>query len=178
MEHLFKDFAWTAVSVSRNEMPDLRAVADEQVPSGVCLLGDFKGGGLWVQDDSALGVAVRLVPGKGMCAGKVIEDQGLGTRIEADTALLIEPWTGSDLWVIRAFEAKPLKRRSLEERPTPEKRDHASWEVEFPYEVLPEGRQEEWASLNEAASYRCQQTLRDLSGAPMDCGLVGAWRGS
>ena len=173
VEHLLKDLAWTAVSISRNEMPDLSAVVKEQVPSGVCLLGEFKGGGLWVQDDSALATVVRFVPGRGMCTGKVIDNRGFGIRIETGAAFLVEPWTGGDLWVLRAFEAQLLTREYPYKGLAAGSTDHVSWEVEFPYEVLTEGRQEQWASLHEAASYQCQQALRDLSGAPMDCGLVG-----
>ena len=96
---------WTTIGVSLNKLPGWNRLISRDWPSWVCLLGDVKGAGLWVEDDSELGLAVRWVPGLGYCTGRIVDARARAIRLEGGQAYSVEPWTGGDLWMVRAWVA-------------------------------------------------------------------------
>ena len=96
---------WTTIGVSLNKLPGWNRLISRDWPSWVCLLGDVKGAGLWVKDDSELGLAVRWVQGLGYCTGRIVDARARAIRLEGGQAYSVEPWTGGDLWMVRAWVA-------------------------------------------------------------------------
>ena len=96
---------WTTIGVSCNRYPNWDSLSSSEWPCCVCLLGDVKGGGLWVEGDSDLDLAVRWVPGSGCRTGHVEDALSRLSVLKGGAAHLIEPWTGGDLWMLKTWVA-------------------------------------------------------------------------
>ena len=96
---------WTTIGVSCNRYPNWDSLSSSEWPCCVSLLGDVKGGGLWVEGDSDLDLAVRWVPGSGCRTGHVEDAFSRLFVLKGGAAHLIEPWTGGDLWILKTWVA-------------------------------------------------------------------------
>ena len=102
---------WTTVYVSQNtRMPihrDLRNAKGSKVL--VRAVGEFVGGGLWIEGDSGEGLVSKLLPGGARVFGSVY-DIGAGPIVfSGDRWHASEEWQGRARWVLSAFVPREFK---------------------------------------------------------------------
>ena len=102
------DLSWTSLHVSRNSPMPFEYEGVEEPDSRVWLvaLGEFQGGGLWIESETGEGPVVRHIPGQGMRAGHVTGIRGLPVCFESWRRHTVEPWMGGDMWIVKAFTAR------------------------------------------------------------------------
>ena len=69
----------------------------------VVTLGEFRGGGIWVEGDGQVGPVAKVLPNGLVKAGSVEDAQNRAISFEGHRWHATEPWFGKDRWVIVAF---------------------------------------------------------------------------
>ena len=69
----------------------------------VVTLGEFQGGGIWVEGDGQVGPVAKVLPNGLVKAGSVEDAQNRAISFEGHRWHATEPWFGKDRWVIVAF---------------------------------------------------------------------------
>ena len=108
---------WTALYVSRNTvMPvhrDLRNAKGFDVL--VRAVGDFVGGGLWVESEDGTGPVCKEVPTGKLCPGLVYDIKNYPAVFSGDRWHAPELWSGESRWVIAAFVPRDITSTSEEQ---------------------------------------------------------------
>ena len=98
-------FEWTSVSVFLNEgfwVPkQMLGNGDHDV--WLVALGEFKGGGLWIEDDSGKGPVVIRDSGGVEKTGHVKVIHESPARVHSGLEFGMGSWTGGELWIIKAW---------------------------------------------------------------------------
>ena len=76
---------------------------ERAVPVWIMSLGDFEGGGLWVEGDSGMGPALRVLPDGSTRSGWVHDIHNKPFSFSGLRWHCTEPWCGQDRWVIAAY---------------------------------------------------------------------------
>ena len=97
-------FRWAALDVYRNEcLGDSFAIQSEGSGFWVVALGEFSGGGLWVEDVSGNGPVVMRDAAGGIKTGDVRSIHGVPTRLGSGQGYALMPWVGDELCVLKAW---------------------------------------------------------------------------
>ena len=99
------DLSWNAVQVHCNPQAPLECVGYEDQGSRVWVvaLGEFQGGGLWIEDEAGNGPVVKQLPEGRASAGCVVGIRGMPVCFDGCRRYMLESWMGGDLWVVKAF---------------------------------------------------------------------------
>ena len=99
------DSPYTTLYVSYNTNAPLHRDArnERSIPVWVIALGDFKGGGLWIEDVGDQGPVVRVLPTGETRAGFVRDIHDRPYKFDGLRWQSAEPWCGKDRWVIAAY---------------------------------------------------------------------------
>ena len=194
------ELRWTTVRLSRNPQDALGFYGYEDPDEWVWVvsLGEFQGGGLWVEGEEGEGPAFRQVTGDEARAGQIVDIRGLPARFNGRLRHALEPWIGGDLWVVKAFtwklrgdttrdlwgELKELGFQPEDISTVPREAEGLGmgksiseaglryeglgWEVDFPHEIMPRGELEKVQGLHEEASYRLSSLMSSMSQAELD----------
>ena len=96
---------WTSLSVYWN----LDLQGDSQELESSCgdvwlvALGEFKGGGLWVEDVSGNGPVIVRTKGGAVKTGKVSVIRENPARVHSGVEYRMGPWMGGELWILKAW---------------------------------------------------------------------------
>ena len=108
---------WTALYVSRNTvMPvhrDLRNAKGFDVL--VRAVGDFIGGGLWIESDTGEGSVCKELPDGRFCPGTVHDVKREPVVFSGERWHVPEAWAGDSRWVISAFVPRDFEGTSEEQ---------------------------------------------------------------
>ena len=126
---------WTSLRLIRNGLDLMGMEGDEDPAEDVWIvtLGDFQGGGLWIEGEAGEGSVIKQLH-------------------------CLEPWMGEDLWVVKAFTAVGGQTVAVEGT-----RDEVEWEIEFPHQVISPEWRKDAVSLHEAALFLQGKLLRKIS---------------
>ena len=104
------DHVWTTLYVSKNTRApmhrDLRNAKGFEI--WVRAVGEFSGGGLWIEGDSNQGCASRTIPGGGLRFGSVVDIKNEGVLFSGERWHASEEWSGDSRWVISAFTPRDI----------------------------------------------------------------------
>ena len=97
-------FQWTTLDLYRSEFFEGMAIAEPmELDSWFVALGEFTGGGLWVEDGSGKGPVV-VVDQRGTArAGNIENVHNSPVRICGGLGYGLMPWFGKELWVLQAW---------------------------------------------------------------------------
>ena len=108
---------WTTLYVSRNAHAplhrDLRNAKGFKI--WVKALGDFTGGGFWVEDPEAQGTVLKALPDGSKRSGSVWDLRLEGKLFSGESWHASEEWEGKVRWVISAFTPRELTSVSEEQ---------------------------------------------------------------
>ena len=104
------DHVWTTLYVSKNTRApmhrDLRNAKGFDI--WVRAVGEFTGGGLWIEGDSNQGCASRSLPNGDLRFGSVMDIQNEGVCFSGERWHASEDWQGESRWVISAFTPRDV----------------------------------------------------------------------
>ena len=186
---------YTTLYLTRNTSTPLHQDARNErvVPVWVIALGEFQGGGLWVESSDGQGPVLRQLPGGDLRAGFVRDIHDNPCTFSGQLWHCAEPWCGKDRWVIAAyaprgtwkilneyareleslgFDSKGLDHLFAAERASISKfnaegdedlTSEGLWEVEFPCEVLKPGWREHVLRNHLSSALACKALVKELS---------------
>ncbi|CAE7781653.1 RE1 [Symbiodinium sp. CCMP2592] len=177
---------YTTLYLSRDASTPLHQDARNEriVPVWVIALGEFQGGGLWVEGSEGQGPVLRQLPGGDVRAGFVRDIHDNPYVFSGQLWHCAEPWCGKDRWVIAAYAPRGAGKildkyiHELEDDAelgcdveregaqclTPE----VSWEVEFPREVLKPGWREHALRNHLTSAITCKALSKEISSSGDD----------
>ena len=96
---------WTSLRVGRNvgEAGNPENGEEPLLPVWLVTLGDFRGGGLWVQGTGNSGSVLRSFGSEGWLSGEIWDLKGSPLKVAAGLERCLDPWVGEELWVLKAF---------------------------------------------------------------------------
>ena len=124
---------WTTVYLSRNTTMPLHKDTrnSRQGETWIVALGDFIGGGLWVDSGNMSGPCLRRLPDGQLRAGSILDIHESPQFFNSLGWHEAEPWSGNDRWVIVAYS--PLNfHEALAENEQP------LMDLGFPLPVVPD----------------------------------------
>ena len=193
------DAKWTSLQVGRGLAEICKQSQEEHpgFPVFLVALGDFQGGGLWVESVSNKGSVLRRLSEDFWKVGSIWDIQGTWVQVPGGACRVAEPWMGDQVWALKAFvhrSARDLNEVEIAELrdlgfespegpgevpvrkvgtcgPLGSKDDSASWEIDFPHEIWSAESQPGWLQHQVSSSHRCRKLASELVAAP--CDLVG-----
>ena len=107
-----KSHTWAAIYVSHNTLMPLHRDLGNLKGSLVLVkgLGDFRGGGLWVQSADDSGPVVKTLPTGCNVAGKVYDIKAEPVVFSGRCWHQTEEWLGTDRWVLSAYTPRDCEK--------------------------------------------------------------------
>ena len=105
------DHAYTTLYLSFNTSAPLHKDArnDPDVPVWIVALGEFRGGGVWIEGDDNNGPVLKEFPGGDVRSGWVHNIRNEPCVFRGSRWHCTEPWCGTDRWVIAAYVPRGAK---------------------------------------------------------------------
>ena len=169
---------WTQMLLVRNS-PDLRGFGGDAELEGsvwIVTLGEFQGGGLWIEGEAGEGSVIKVMPPGTGVAGDVVNVRGLPVQFQGRRRHFLESWMGGDLWALKVFcsgvtvsqRPKGSEELGIEVRRSQASADEGSWEVDFPHFIATKEWRQGAASLHEAAVYLQTKLFREFLDRGLD----------
>ena len=110
------DHLWTTLYIFYNTLMPLHRDLKNAEGFAICVkgLGDFRGGGLWIQSLEGEGPVCRVLPSGEKVVGSVYDLRTRAVVFDGSWWHQPEEWDGEDRWVISAFVPRDAYRTSLE----------------------------------------------------------------
>ena len=108
---------WTSLYVSHNTQAPLHRDVRNALgfPVVVRAVGQFKGGGLWIEGEDAQGPVCKLLPNGDLRAGQVFDIRKEAICFWGNRWHAAEDWEGPSRWVIAGFVPAGYKRTTPEQ---------------------------------------------------------------
>ena len=108
---------WTTLYVSKNVRAPIHR--DLRNAGGFCTcvkaLGEFQGGGLWIESDDGSGLVGKTLPNGDLKIGNIHDVKGAPVLFLPTRWHVAEDWQGDDRWVISAFVPRDYQGTSEEQ---------------------------------------------------------------